>query len=379
MLVNNNHLNERLTRKSQQIYHFIRKHGSVSKQDIVIGLKLSLPTVTQNLQYLTDMELVDTSKKILNTGGRNATAYTYIRSTRMAIGVYLTSNHISVVAVDLSGNVVDMEKVQIKFDLADEDYLKRIGELVELVKVRTDIKDESLLGVGIAVQSLVSSDGETIRYGIALDFAKTTRKEIAKYIPYKNRLFHDPEMACYAEVWIDRSIQNAFYISLSNSVGGAVVVDNNIYRGNSLKGGEIGHMLAVRENGEKCYCGKYGCFDTVCRATKLDEYTNGNLDAFFVKLRSGDKIAQEKWDAYLYELSLAIHNIRMLFDGKVILGGYVGAYIGDYIDQLCELVDARTPFEDDKAKDYLMPCKYKVEATAAGAAMNYIDDFFDEI
>lgn len=50
-------------RKSQLIYQYIREQGAVSKQDIVIGLGLSLPTITQNLNNLAELGLIDTSKK----------------------------------------------------------------------------------------------------------------------------------------------------------------------------------------------------------------------------------------------------------------------------------------------------------------------------
>lgn len=75
---------------------------------------------------------------------------------------------------------------------------------------------------------------------------------------------------------------------------------------------------------------------------------------------------------------MAIHNVRMLFDGMVILGGYVGAYAGRYMDDICRRVDERNPF-GDRAKDYLVECRYKVEASAAGAALFYIDEFLDKI
>ena len=54
-------------KKSQLIYQYIREQGAVSKQDIVIGLGLSLPTITQNLNNLAELGLIDTSKKISNT------------------------------------------------------------------------------------------------------------------------------------------------------------------------------------------------------------------------------------------------------------------------------------------------------------------------
>lgn len=370
--------NDSNIRKSQQIYRYIRKNGPVSKQDLVIGLKLSLPTITQYLQYLEELRLIDTSEKIQNTGGRNATAYNYVKNARIAIGVYLTAGHMSVVAVDLSGEVIKKERIRVKFDLGDDNYLKLLGNAVEKVKSEVKASAEDLLGVGLAVQSLVSEDGERITYGKTMNFAKTERVDIAKYIPYKNRLLHDSETAGYAEAWIDNSLENAFYLSLSNSVGGAVIVHNGIYVGDSHKAGEIGHTLAVRKNGEQCYCGRYGCFDTVCRATKLHEYTDGNLEEFFIKLENNDEIAKEKWEIYLNELAIGIHNIRMLFDDTIIIGGYVGAYIEDYMIDLIEKVDQRNPFEESAA-EYLRPCKYKVEATAAGAALYYIDEFFNRI
>lgn len=364
--------------KSQQIYHYIRTHKSVSKQDIVLGLKFSLPTITQKLQYLEQMNLIDTSKKIQNTGGRNATAYSYVKNARVAIGMYLTGHHINCVAVNLSGDVINRVRIEREFNLSDDSYLKEIGETVRNVKEEAGISDEALLGVGISVPGIISEDGEVVEYGLTLNFSGWTRAQIAKYIPYKNRLFHDSITAGYAEVWIDHELCNAFYLSLSNSVGGAAVINNQIFEGNTQKSGEVGHMTVVPENGERCYCGGHGCFDTVCRSTNLDQYAGGNLKQFFTLLREKDGGAVKLWNKYLDNLALGIHNVRILFDSDIIIGGYVGAYIEEHMDELCEKVDARETF-GDRAGDYIFPCKYKIESAAAGAAIHFIDEFFDTI
>lgn len=370
--------NEIKTKNRRIIYNYIREHGSASKQDIVVDMQLSLPTITTNLEFLKKQGLIDASGKIKNTGGRNATAYTYVKNARMAIGVDITANHITAVAVDLSGDIVSMERKRINFDLEDDAYLRKIGEVAECVKKDADISDENLLGVGISVQSLISDDGEYITYGMALNFTKKKREEIALYIPWRNRLIHDSYAAGYRETWTDRDYQNAFYISLSNSVGGSVIIDDAIYEGNTHKGGEIGHMAVVPEGGELCYCGRRGCFDTVCRAGKLTACTDGNLEEFFRILEEGDETAKRLWDTYLNHLAMAIHNVRMLFDGRVILGGYVGAHVGKYLKDICRRVDEKNPF-GDRAEDYLVECRYKVEAAAAGAALFYIDEFLDNI
>ncbi len=160
----------------QMVYRYIRENGPVSKQDIVVALQLSLPTVTQNLEYLKKQGLIDASRKIKHTGGRNATAYTYIKNAKTAIGVSLTANHMSVVAVDLSGEVIGLVREKAVFDLGDETYLKKLGETVELVKETAGISTERLLGVGISVPGFISDDGEEVTYGRTLGFTGRKRE-----------------------------------------------------------------------------------------------------------------------------------------------------------------------------------------------------------
>ena len=369
--------NEIKIKNRQLIYQYIRDNKQASKKDIVIGLELSLPTVTQNLEYLTEQKLIDTSKKIKNTGGRNATAYSYIENAQAAIGVYLTAHYMNAVAINLSGETIAHVRERIEFNLEDDNYLRRLGDIVEKVKKKAKIGDR-ILGVGIAVPGLVSADGEEVTYGLTLNFTGKRREEIAKYIPYKSRLFHDSYVAGKIEAWAGSKISNAFYISLSSSVGGSIIVDNVLYTGDTQKSGEIGHMTIVPKDGKQCYCGKKGCFDTVCSTEVLVQETDGNLEEFFRILKSGNQKFIELWDEYLENLSLAVQNIRMLFDGKIVLGGDIGSYIDEYMDDLCQRVDERNPF-DDKARDYLLVCEYKTEAAASGAAAYFVEEFLSEI
>jgi predicted NBD/HSP70 family sugar kinase len=94
-------------------------------------------------------------------------------------------------------------------------------------------------------------------------------------------------------------------------------------------------------------------------------------------LKAGNPACSKKWEQYLSYLSIAINNVRMLFDCKIILGGYVGAYINDDINKLKQLAAERNTFENNA--DYLQVCKYKTEAIASGAALPYIDSFLKSI
>ena len=52
-------------------------------------------------------------------------------------------------------------------------------------------------------------------------------------------------------------------------------------------------------------------------------------------------------------MALTVVNLRMLFDCRIILGGYVGAWMEDYMEELKKLVRGRCSIE--KEEDYLIP------------------------
>ena len=362
----------------QAIYRFILRNGASTKQDIYTGLELSLPTIKQGLELLEKENLITAAGKIANTGGRSAVAYQIAEDSFYSIGIYISQHHLTAVCVNLAGEVIHSKRSYFVLNLQSDTYLKIIGDLVEDIKNALQIPPSRFLGVGIAVPSLVSEDGENIIFGMTTDFTGITREVLAKYIPYPVWMYHDSHTAAFAELWQNPSLKNAIYLNLNNSIGSSIIIDGQIYNGNNHLAGELGHMVIQSNSGKRCYSGKIGCLDTMCSATVLDSYTDGNLKQFFDLLDKQDEQALQIWDTYLDNLALAIHNIRMLLDCTFIIGGYVGSYIGIYISDLRRRVDALNIFTR-YASQYVIPCSYKIEATAAGAALLVIDQFISKL
>lgn len=362
----------------QAIYRFIEEHESATKQDIYTGLGLSLPTIKQGLEFLEQMNLITAAGKIENTGGRNALAYCISKDSYFAIGVFISLHHLSAVCVDLSGNVIHSKRSYFPLDLQSDTYLRTIANLVEDVKNAVHIPDDRFLGVGIAVPSLVSEDGESVIFGMTSDFSGITREVLATYIPYPVKMYHDSKVAGFAEVKKNPDIQNAIYLNLNNSIGSSIILNGQLYSGNNHLSGELGHIIVDPKGGKKCYCGQTGCFDTVCNACVLDSYTDGKLERFFQKVDENDPGALKIWDTYLDHLSLAIHNLRMMFDCTIIIGGYVGTYIEKYMGDLYQKIDRLGVFTKF-SRTYVLPCSYKNEATAAGAGIQIIENFINTL
>ena len=248
-------------------------------------------------------------------------------------------------------------------------------------------KSKKFLGVGISIPGIVDTKNNKIQFSHALNFANIESERFTEFIPYPCILINDANAAGFAEMYHYDKCFNAIYLSLSNSVGGAIIVDkqsylsdstiaDKLYLGDNLRGGEFGHVTLI-PNGNKCYCGKRGCFDVYCSAKTLAQYTNGKLEKFFEEIEDGNNNLLKIWENYISCLSIGINNLRMIFDCTIILGGYVGSHIEPYISKVKEEVAALNTFEVDAS--YIKSCRYKVEASALGAGLQHIEAFLCEV
>jgi predicted NBD/HSP70 family sugar kinase len=358
-----------------KVYQLIRQEDGLTRQEIVHRLQLSLPTVTQNINNLKKEGLIQENGFMGHTGGRRAQRYSIIKSARIAIGLDITKNCVLAVAVDLTGTVIDKHREWVTFERSAS-YYKKLGSIVEKIVSRAGLEKNNILGVGIGVPGLVTADNLTVFYGEILKFTGATCGEFSEFIPYDSALFNDADAAGFAEFWIRRKQGNAFYLMLSNNVGGTVMINNQMLMGDHHRGGEIGHLTLIR-NGKPCYCGQKGCADAYLGATILSSQSGGSLAEFFKLLDQKDKTIMKTWDTYLDYLALAVNNLHTLFDCKIILGGYVGGYMEKHIENLKRRVANLNPFEKDA--EYLELCMYTPHTISAGAALNFISRFVQSI
>lgn len=358
-----------------RIFRYLYNNGQLSKQKIAYSLQMSLPTVSQNLKELGGQDLILENGLFNSTGGRKAKAISFNSNARFSIGLDITKNHIGIVVVDLGGKVILHERLRHGFDNS-EAYFKELGTLIDDRVARLDVEPHRICGVGIAVPGIISKDKRKVVYSPVLGFTGGTLDCFSEYISYPCLLCNDANAAGFAELWNSNNISNVVYLSLSDSVGGSILIDNKIYPGDNERSGEFGHMTIV-PNGRLCYCGKKGCVDAYCSAHLLSDSVDGNLSKFFQLLQAGSEPHKAIWEEYLYYLSIAINNLRMLFDCKVIVGGYVGSYMEQYINSLKKIVAQCNTFEEDSS--YVKVCQYKMESIAVGAALMHIDQFINSI
>lgn len=357
------------------IYRKFLQGGEMSKQELAADLRLCIPTVAKNIDELMKAELVRPTGVKGNTGGRNATAYSIVSDARTAIGIEITNNHITIAALDLLGNIILSERYRAVFS-DTSDYYCKLGRLVKEIISKAGLQEQDILGVGIGLPVLVDSNRQNIVFNKIINLESNVYEKLSQHIPYRVALFNDANAAAYTEIWKNPNRKNAFYLMLSNNIGGCFVLDNLVYTGDTQKGGEVGHMTLI-PNGQKCYCGQSGCVESYLAATNLSNLTDGNLQRFFLELERGDKRFAMIWDKYLDYLALTVNTVHALLDCDIVLGGYVGEYLEAYMDTLRERVEGLNSFGD--RADFLKNCNYKKAAIASGAALNFIAAFHESI
>lgn len=358
-----------------KIYQYIYKKEPQSKQDIAYALKLSIPTVAQNISSLEQQGLIINVGMLESTGGRKAQAVVFNPKAHFAIGLDVTRNHLGCVIIDLGGNIHKGIKVRCPFEDSFA-YFQKVADVVENSIDEIKIDRNRILGVGISVPAIVSQAGQEMTYSQVLGINQGNLKGFSDHLKYQCIFRNDANAAGFAETWNRGAVDNMIYLSLNNSVGGCIVLNGLVSTGCNQRSGEFGHMTIV-PNGERCYCGQLGCLDAYCNAKVLSDNTEGNLELFFENVKNKDPKYVGIWNSYLENLAIGVNNLRMAFDYDVVIGGYVGAHMDEHIECLRNLVANKNTFEKDGS--YLKVCNYKSEATAVGAALYYIDNFIKSV
>ena len=112
------------------VYRTVLEQRETSKQEIAYQLKLSLPTVTQNLNELMMRGLIQEKGTFQSTGGRKAKIISSNPTARVALGLDITQNHVNLVLVDLASTVLDAVRIRIPFKI-EESYFATIKKMIQ--------------------------------------------------------------------------------------------------------------------------------------------------------------------------------------------------------------------------------------------------------
>lgn len=354
--------------------HIYNTKAFCSKQTLAHDLQLSLPTVYQYLKELMDAGFIRYSGENLSTGGRKAMGLDIVPQARLAVGVSISKNHLRMLVADLRLQELNYRECR----LGPYTSLSQLSGLLaeELEQLLGDLGRELLLGVGIALPGIISQDSQRIVFAPVLALDDPSLESLAHSIPYPVRFENDGSCGGYAEWFLRGGRRNIAYLSLENGVGGAVLVDGTPYEGDRRRSGEFGH-ICVEPGGLLCSCGKRGCLEAYCTTRRIQKDLGVTFEAFFAGVEAHVPEYEALWEDMLRHLAIGVHNIRMVLDCDVILGGILSEFLPPYMERLKQYTAEANAFIP--REDCLHLSTLRRHTVPLGAALGFIAGFLENL
>lgn len=180
------------------------------------------------------------------------------------IGVDIGGTSVRAGVVDADGAILDLRRAPTP---AGQQPLEAaiggvVGELLSSHRVSA---------VGLAVAGFVGVDRRTVRFAPHLAWRDTeVADRLGARLGLPVVLEHDTNAAAVAERHFGAAhgAQVTVLVTIGTGIGGAVLIDGELFRGGHGVAPEFGH-LRVQPDGRSCPCGKRGCWERYCSGTAL--------------------------------------------------------------------------------------------------------------
>jgi glucokinase len=209
----------------------------------------------------------------------------------------------------------------------------------------TGLSEKGIPYIGIGSPGIADRENGILLFNGNLRFKHVPiRQEMQKSISLPVYLENDANCAALAEglVGAARDVEDSITVTLGTGIGGGIILGNKIFTGFNGMAGEIGHIV-IGQGGEKCTCGRDGCWEAYASATALIRQTRraaqadpgsaihrlvqGNLDNISAKtafdaMREGDPTGMKVVKQYIRYLAEGVADMINIFQpSKIVIGG----------------------------------------------------------
>lgn len=261
----------------------------------------------------------------------------------MYIGIDLGGTNIAAGVVDKNGKILAKGSCATMRERKWQEIVKDMAILAEKVTGTAGCSLSDIEAVGIGSPGTIDSENGVVVYANNLKMENSpVADEFRKYIDVPVTVENDANAAAYGEYVANGDGADSYvFITLGTGVGGGIILNGKIYRGFNSSGAEIGHTV-IKVDGEKCSCGRRGCFEAYASVTALIKQTKEKMEnrpdslmhkwvkekgavngrCAFECAKMGDEAAIEVRDRYIYYVSQGITNMVNIFQPeKIVIGG----------------------------------------------------------
>ena len=311
------------------------------------------------------------------------------KTEKYAVGVDLGGTNIKIGIVSDKGKLVKNISIKTEADCGPKTVIANIIKGVETIISKNKLK---IQGIGIGCPGVVSIKKGIVENAPNLPGWKNVKLGpiIKEKFSYRVHLENDANAAAIGELMFGagKKFDSFVMVTLGTGVGGGIVFNKKIFRGEFGAAGEIGH-ISIDVNGPKCNCGSTGCIEAYAGNSYLKEQIRSELkdypDSKVWKMIENDlskvspriiQAASEKKDAYAKfviermgkQLGTALASLSNLLDiSTFIIGGGVAGFGKPLLDSARKTISERVLLPL-RQRVLVIPAKLQNEAGIKGAS-----------
>ncbi|BBA49868.1 putative glucokinase [Fusobacterium varium] len=251
------------------------------------------------------------------------------------VGIDIGGTMIKYGLISVDGEISAGGEIPTEAEKGIENLFQKIFGIIEVYP------KEELLGIAVSGTGQIDGNvgkvigGNDIIPGwIGTDLVKMLEKKFSLPAVLEN----DVNCAALGEKWLGAGKEKKDFVcvTIGTGIGGGIVVNDDILRGDTCVAGEFGHIQIVK-NGHECMCGKKGCYERYASTTALvrmvKEKTGFKLNGkeIFTRERAGETIFKEIVEEWIDYLTDGLSTITYIFNPSLIIIGGGITKQGDYL------------------------------------------------
>lgn len=256
------------------------------------------------------------------------------------LGIDVGGTFIKGVLADQNGKILRDGSVPTQCELGGDGICQNIAALCVALQKEAGVAARAI-GVGCA--GMIDKSGAVVFAGNLNLKNYPLAQKIEEIVNLPVKVTNDANAAALGEAAFGagKNYSDSVFITLGTGVGGGIITGGKLFTGGGGVGAEVGHMVIVH-GGNKCTCGRRGCFEAYSSATALTaataqamkdnpksamwgKYTPQTASAKTAfEFAEEDGVAREVVENYIYHLACGIINLANIFRPQaIILGGGV--------------------------------------------------------
>lgn len=238
---------------------------------------------------------------------------------------------------DENFNLLEKDKIPTLAENGGQSIIERVIEIIE--------QYDSIDRVAVSTAGQVDSENGIVVYSTD-NIPYYTGMRVKSLIENKTGIptfvENDVNSAALGEAHFGaaKGVSDFICLTLGTGIGGAIFLNNKLYKGSASSAGELGHMI-IHSGGKQCTCGGEGCYECYASASALIKAVNKvspvELNAFqiFEKENIEKPEIRSEIDKWIDEIIVGLVNIIYIFNpSMIVLGG--GIMNEDYIIELID-------------------------------------------